>query len=124
MDGVRPPRGRRAAARTAMVAVAAPTVPLPASVQETGADGGAAALVAAFLARTAALPTAAAAELAGVRTETVRKWRRRLPRWLKAQTARRLAAYLAGEPPVELRPDEGLFRAFRGTLRAAPAEGR
>lgn len=100
------------------------TIPFPAAVREDAGDSGTAALVAAFLAATAALPVEGAAALAGVRSETLRKWRRRLPRWLKAQTARRLAAHLAGEAPVEARPDEGLRRAFRGTLRAVPAEGR
>ncbi|HEX6041807.1 hypothetical protein [Longimicrobium sp.] len=100
------------------------TVPLPAAAPAAVDNNGAAALVAAFLAATAALPPDAAARLAGVRVETLRKWRRRVPRWLKAQTARRLAAHLAGEPPVDTRPDEGLRRAFLGTLRAAPAEGR
>lgn len=99
-------------------------IPMPVAIPEVAGDNGAAALVAAFLASTVALPANAAAQLAGVRVETLRKWRRRLPRWLKAHTARRLAAHLAGEAPVESRPDEGLRRAFRVTLRATPAEGR
>jgi hypothetical protein len=107
-----------------MVSAMESTIPFPAAAPGAGGDSGTAALVAAFLARTAALPADAAAQVAGVRAETVRKWRRRLPRWLKARTARRLAAHLAGQTPVEARPDEGLYRAFRGALRPRPAEGR
>lgn len=101
------------------------TVPLPAvarfPAREPG-TGGAAELVAAFVSATAALSAEAAAQLAAVRTETVRKWRRRAPRWLKADTARRLTAYLAGETPAPAPRDEGFRRAFHQRLRLAPPE--
>jgi hypothetical protein len=77
-------------------------------------------LVRAFVAATAALPAEAAAQLAAVRTETLRKWRRRPSRWLKADTARRLTAYLAGEAPTSASHDAGFRRAFHQRRRAAP----
>jgi hypothetical protein len=100
------------------------TIPLPALARLAArpGSGSAAPLVAAFVSATAALPAEAAAQLAAVRPETLRKWRRRIPRWLKADTARRLVAYLAGETPAPAPVDEGFRRAFRLTLRAAPPE--
>lgn len=77
-------------------------------------------LVARFLGVHEALSCAAAAELAGVRPETIRKWRRRLPRWLKASTARRLGACLSGAPAAA--PEDGLQRAFRLRLRSIPTD--
>ena len=96
-------------------------VPLPSPDRhsETSAEAGKAGqLVAAFLSVTAALSCEAAAELAGVRTDTIRKWRRRPPRWLKLATSRRLAACIAGKPPPD--PGAGFQRLFRGVLRSAP----
>lgn len=99
------------------------TVPLPAPAPRAADDvDGAGALVTAFVAATAELAADRAAQLAGVRPETLRKWRRRSPRWLKAHTARRIAAYLAGEPPADPPRDEGFRRAFHLRLRAAPPE--
>lgn len=100
-------------------------VPLPAMPAARGAregDDGGARLVRAFVRKTAALAPEAAARLAAVRPETIRKWRRRAPRWLKAETARRITAHLAGEAPADPPLDEGFRRAFRQRLRAAPAE--
>ncbi len=101
------------------------TVPLPALASLPARDPGTGStveLVRAFVAATAALPADAAAQLAAVRTETLRKWRRRVPRWLKADTARRLTAYLAGETPAPAPRDEGFRRAFHQRLRVAPPE--
>jgi hypothetical protein len=97
-------------------------IPLPALVRRAaGPDAGdAAELVSAFVSATAALTADAAAQLAAVRPETLRKWRRRAPRWLKADTARRLTAYLAGETPSPAPLDEGFRRAFHTRLRVAP----
>lgn len=94
-------------------------IPLPhAGAAARGEEGhGPGRLVAAFLAATAALPCRAAGELAGVRPETIRKWRRRLPRWLKASTRRRIAAHLDGGAPAPAAPEElGFRRAFRRAL--------
>lgn len=77
-------------------------------------------LVAAFLRAADSLPCETAAASAGVRPETIRKWRRRLPRSLKMQIRNRLAAYLAGEEPVT--PRDGFDRAFQRTLRRHPVE--
>ena len=105
--------------------VGSPSIPLPvmagarAPVQREA--NGAAALVAAFVGVTAGLSVEEAARLAGVRPETLRKWRRRPPRWLKAGTARRLAAHLAGEAPAASPVEEGFRRAFHLRLRAAPS---
>jgi hypothetical protein len=102
----------------------AAAVPLPALARRTlrpGA-GDAAALVSAFVSATAALTADAAAQLAAVRPETLRKWRRRAPHWLKADTARRLSAYLAGETPSPAPLEEGFRRAFHSRLRVAPQE--
>ena len=103
-----------------------PSIPLPAAaatLRVPGENGdGAAELVAAFVRATAALTAEAAAQLAAVRPETIRKWRRRLPNWLKAGTRRRLAAHLAGEPPAPATDEDGFRRAFHRTLRAAPPQ--
>ena len=80
--------------------------------------GQAGRLVADFLSTTDALSCEATAELAGVRTETIRKWRCRVPRSLKAATSRRMRAHLAGKPLPAL--DEGFHRLFRRVLRSAP----
>jgi hypothetical protein len=100
------------------------TVPLPALARLAAhpGNGSAGALVSAFVSATAALPAGVAAQLAAVRPETLRKWRRRVPRWLKADTARRLSAYLAGEAPAPPPREEGFRRAFHMRLRAAPPE--
>jgi hypothetical protein len=101
------------------------TVPFPAIARfpaQGPPTGSAAELVGAFVTATGGLPLEAAAELAAVRTETLRKWRRRAPRWLKADTARRLSAYLAGETPAPAPRDEGFRRAFHQRLREAPPE--
>lgn len=93
------------------------SIPLPAPRASAG-EGQAGRLVADFLRATDGLSCEAAAELAGVRTETIRKWRRRLPRWLKGATARRMTAYLAGKPlPAR---DEEFKRMFRRVLRSVP----
>ena len=97
-------------------------IPLPGPPARPGDADGAAALVTAFVVATAALEEEPAARLAGVRVETLRKWRRRPPRWLKADTARRVAAHLAGEPPAPSRADDGLRRAFHLRLRETPPE--
>ncbi len=92
-----------------------PPRPPTQAIAEAGHPGR---LVADFLSATEALSCEATAELAGVRTETVRKWRRRLPRWLKEATSRRMIAHLAGKPAPA--PDEGLHRLFRRVLRCEP----
>lgn len=100
-------------------------IPLPSRTGALPAPGradGAAELVAAFVRATASLTAEAAAQLAAVRPETIRKWRRRVPHWLKAGTRRRLAAHLAGEPPAPATDEAGFRRAFSRTLRAAPPE--
>ncbi|HEX6038016.1 hypothetical protein [Longimicrobium sp.] len=85
------------------------------------ADGHACAgVVAAFLERTAGLTCEAAAEVAGVRPDTIRKWRRRLPRWLKASIARRLARLPGDAPPLA----DGLGAAFRRVLRPPAGDPR
>jgi hypothetical protein len=110
-----------------MRSIGSSSIPLPvmAGVRASmhGEANGAAALVAAFVGATAALSAQEAARVAGVRPETVRKWRRRPPRWLKAGTARRLAAHLAGEAPAASTAEDGFRRAFHPRLRAAPAYG-
>ena len=96
-------------------------IPLPArrSRSQTSAEAGQAGrLVADFLSATDALSCEAAAEQAGVRTETIRKWRRRLPRWLKQATSRRITAWLAGTPPPDR--DADFRRSFRRVLRNVP----
>lgn len=107
-----------------MSEVGSPSIPLPSLASargpREGEANGTAALVAAFVAATVALPVEEAARLAGVRRETLRKWRRRPPRWLKAGTARRLAAHLAGEAPAAASVEEGFRRAFHTRLRTAP----
>jgi hypothetical protein len=95
-----------------------PLPPPPPRAQASAGAGEAGRLVADFLSATQALSCEAAAELAGVRTETIRKWRRRLPRWLKEATSRRMAACLAGEPPPDR--EAGFQRSFRRVLRSAP----
>lgn len=99
-------------------------VPLPAWTlcRPEAAPGRAGQLVARFLGVNEALSCAAAAELAGVRPETIRKWRRRLPRWLKASTARRLSACLSSALPAAP-PEDGFQRAFRLRLRRTPGDG-
>jgi hypothetical protein len=99
-------------------------IPLPAAAERpraTGAPGGCEPLVAAFLDATAGLSCDAAAVLAGVRAQTIRNWRRRLPRWLKAGTARRLHAHLTGE--ALLAPEAGFRKVFRQAMRATPPTG-
>lgn len=91
-------------------------LPPPRAYSPTGEEAGQAGrLTADFLRATEALSCKAAAELAGVRTETIRGWRRRLPRWLKGTTSRRMTAFLAGTPCPGL--DESLRRSFRPVLR-------
>jgi transposase-like protein len=103
-------------------ASAGSVIPLPAGTVREGRTEGVPALVAAFLGATSGLPVEEAARLASVRPETIRKWRRRLPRWLKADTARRIAAHLAGEEPRPAPIEEGFRRAFHLRLREAPPE--
>jgi hypothetical protein len=95
-------------------------IPLPVAASlpcdEVGA--GCARVVASFLERTKALSCEAAAELAGVRPETIRGWRGRLPRWLKASTARRLAEPASGNATAP--PNDGFRVAFRRILRDHP----
>jgi hypothetical protein len=98
------------------------SIPLPARAPANETGEGAAALVAAFVRATGALTAQAAAQLAAVRPETVRKWRRRPPQWIKAGTRRRLAAYLAGEPAASAVDEEGFRRAFHILLRESPPE--
>ena len=93
------------------------SVPLPPPrAQATLATGSAGRLVAEFLRATDALSCEAAAELAGVRVETIRKWRRRPPSGLKEATRRRMTACLTGGPPPDR--DEGFQRLFRRVLRS------
>lgn len=97
------------------------SIPLPttrAHSRTSSKAGEAGQLVAEFLAATDALSCEAAAELAGVRTETIRRWRCRLPRALKAATSRRMRAHLAGQSVPAL--DEGFHRLFRRVLRSVP----
>jgi hypothetical protein len=96
-----------------------PLIPMPAAV---AAESGVSELVGTFVRATAGLSAHAAAQLAGVRPETIRKWRRRLPHWIKAETRRRLVAHLAGEPPAPPTDEEGFRRAFHLLLRPVPAE--
>lgn len=99
-------------------------IPLPAAAvqpQAAGTPDAGGPLVAAFLAATSGMSCAAAAALAGVRPETIRNWRRRLPRWLKAGTARRLRAHLTGEIPQA--PEAGFRKVFRQAMRSAPVTG-
>lgn len=91
----------------------------PRAPAQTIAEAGHAGRLAAdFLSATEALSCEAAAELAGVRAETIRKWRRRVPRALKAATSRRMRAHLTGKPLPAL--DEGFQRLFRRVLRSVP----
>ncbi|WP_420127108.1 hypothetical protein [Longimicrobium sp.] len=76
-------------------------------------------MAAAFVAATSAMSCAAAAELIGVQPVTIRKWRRRTPRSVKAATTARLNAWLTGDRSSTA--DEGLHRAFSHTLRGASA---
>lgn len=95
-------------------------IPLPPGrtpVESAAQAGHAGRLVADFLSAASALSCEAAAELAGVRPETIRGWRRRLPRGLKGATSRRMTAFLAGVPFP--RPDESLRRSFQPVLRRA-----
>lgn len=75
-------------------------------------------MVAAFLSATGALSCEAAAELAGVHPDTIRRWRNRLPRSLRRVTSRRMRAHLAGSPPPA--DDDGLQRLFSRVLRSVP----
>lgn len=97
-------------------------IPLPSAASRARDTAGApcASLVAAFLDRTDALSCEAAAELAGVRRDTIRKWRRRLPRWLRASTARRLSVFVAGIDPAP--PSDGFRAAFGRVLRSGVAD--
>jgi hypothetical protein len=100
-------------------------IPLPSSVarSRTSTDAGQAGhLVADFLSANEALSCEAVAELAGVRTETIRKWRRRLPCSLRDATSRRMRACLAGKPLPGR--DEGFQRLFRRVLRSGPGGER
>lgn len=93
--------------------------PPPRAHSRTSEEAGQAGqLVADFLSATDALSCEAAAELAGVRTETMRKWRCRAPRSLRAATSRRMEAHLAGKPLPAL--DEAFQRLFRRVLRSVP----
>lgn len=94
-----------------------PLPPPPPRAQASTEACEAGRVVADFLRATDALSCEAAAELAGVRAETIRKWRRRLPRWLKDATSRRMTACLAGEPPPDR--EAGFNRSFRRVLRSA-----
>lgn len=99
-------------------------IPLPVSAERplgAGAPDASARLVAAFLDASAGLSCDAAAAVAGVRPGTIRNWRRRQPRWLKAGTARRLHAYLTGEVPDA--PEAAFRKVFRKAMRAMPATG-
>lgn len=96
-------------------------IPMPSTAVAAPGEG-VSELVAAFVRATAGLKAEAAAQLAAVRPETIRKWRRRLPRWIKARTRRRLAAHLAGEPPAPAVDNDGFHRAFHLRLRTAPPE--
>jgi hypothetical protein len=101
------------------------SIPLPTvrGHSRTSVEAGEAGrLVAEFLRATEALSCEAAAELAGVRAETIRRWRCRLPRALKAATSRRMRAHLAGKPVPAL--DEGFQRLFRRVLRSVPGAER
>lgn len=101
------------------------SIPLPPADRHAPASaeaGQAGRLVADFLGATSALSCEAAAALAGVRAETIRKWRRRLPRALKAATSRRMRDHLAEKSPAA--PDEGFRRLFRRVLRSVPAAER
>lgn len=95
-------------------------LPLGTSLARDTAGAPCASLVAAFLERTDALSCEAAAQLAGVQPDTVRKWRRRLPRWLRASTAGRLTAFVEGRDPAPR--SDGFGVAFRRVLRRAPAD--
>ena len=91
-------------------------LPPPRACSPANAEAGQAGqLVADFLSATDALSCEAAAELAGVRTETIRKWRCRVPRALRAVTSRRIRAHLAGKPLPAL--DQGFQRLFGRVLR-------
>lgn len=92
-------------------------IPLPAGRRPRADGGGCAGLVAEFLDRTEPLPCEEAAALAGVRVQTIRRWRRRLPRWLKAVTSRRISDWLREVPRT---PVDGLRRAFHRVLRTPP----
>ena len=96
-----------------------PLPPPPAQARVEASQPGQ--LVADFLSATSALSCEAAAELAGVRAETIRNWRRRPPRWLKVATSRRMAACIAGEPPPDA--DASFQRLFRRVLRSVPGAG-
>lgn len=100
-------------------------IPLPprGAPSRTSTDvGRAGRVVADFLRATQALSCEATAELAGVRAETIRKWRRRLPRTLKGATARRMKDHVTGgRAPA---PDDGFRRLFRQALRSGPGPGR
>lgn len=92
--------------------------PSGAPLQMSTHAGPAGGVVAEFLGATHGLSCQAAAELAGVRAETIQRWRRRLPRWVRVATSRRMTACLSGTPPPD--PEEGLRRVFRRVLQSAP----
>lgn len=100
----------------------ASSIPLPPPPPRTSSRPGAKAegiqLVARFLSATGALSCEAAAKLAGVRPDTIRRWRNRLPRALRRVTSRRMWAHLAGTPPPA--PNEGFQRLFSRVLRSVP----
>lgn len=81
----------------------------------------AAVLVAAFLDATDRLGYEDTAALAGVCTETIRNWRRRLPSVLRKTTTQRLEAYLHGTDAPE--PSEGFHRVFARVLHGAARKG-
>ena len=98
------------------------SIPSPRAPSQARDEAGAAGrLVADFLSATEALSCEATAELAGVRTETIRKWRRSLPRCLKQATSRRMTACLAGTPLPD--PDARFHRLFRRVLRSESGAG-
>jgi hypothetical protein len=94
------------------------SIPLPAAASRPDVEAEGVQLVARFLGATGALSCEAAATLAGVRPDTIRRWRSRLPRALRRATSRRIRAHLAGHPPPA--PDEGLQRLFSRVLRSVP----
>jgi hypothetical protein len=92
--------------------------PPPRTSSRPDAEAEGVQLVARFLSATGALSCEAAATLAGVRPDTIRRWRGRLPRALRRATSRRIGAHLAGTPPPA--PDDGLQRLFSRVLRSVP----
>ena len=100
---------------TSRTAFNIPLPPLRAHSRKRTQAGQAGQLVADFLSATDALSCQDTAELAGVRAETIRKWRCRVPRALRAVTSRRMGARLTGKPLPAL--DQGFQRLFGRVLR-------